>query len=97
MKNIDVKSLMIGMLAMVLLFACAYAYNTSPSIVSEAKAAIGAKEKTYAFKIEFFNDGTAESQLNSLGNLGWTVVSSRRAKSALTDSYGYECILQREK
>ena len=97
MKNINIKSLLIGVLATVLLFACADADKTSPSIVSEAEAALGAKKKTYAFKIEFFDDGTAESQMNSLGNLGWTVVGSRRAKSARTDSFGYECILQREK
>ena len=96
MININIKSLLIGVLATVLLFACADADKTSPSIVSEAKVAIGAKKKTYAFKIEFFNDGTAESQLNSLGSLGWTVVGSRRASNA-NDNYGYECILQREK
>ena len=96
MKNIDVKSLLIGILATALLFACADADKTSPSIVSEAEAALGAKKKTYAFKIEFFDDGTAESQLDSLGSLGWTVVGSRRASNALK-KYGYECILQREK
>ena len=45
MKNIDVKSLLIGVLATALLFACADADKTSPSIVSEAKAAISPKEK----------------------------------------------------
>ena len=39
MKNINIKSLLIGVLATVLLFACADADKTSPSIVSEAKAA----------------------------------------------------------
>ena len=56
----------------------------------------GKKKPSYEFRIEFFDDGTAESQLNSLGNLGWTVVGSRRASNALKE-YGYECILQREK
>jgi hypothetical protein len=52
--------------------------------------------KAYEFQIRFFDDGTAESSLNTLGNLGWTVVGSRRAKNA-SDDFGYECILQREK
>ena len=45
MKNIDVKSLLIGTLATALLFACADADKTSPSIVSEAKAATGVLDK----------------------------------------------------
>ena len=45
MKNIDVKSLLIGILATALLFACADADKTSPSIVSEAKAATGVNDK----------------------------------------------------
>jgi hypothetical protein len=45
MKNIDVKSLLIGILATALLFACADADKASPSIVSEAKAATGVNDK----------------------------------------------------
>ena len=45
MKNIDVKSLLIGVLATALLFACADADKALPSIVSEAKAATGVNDK----------------------------------------------------
>ena len=45
MKTIDVKSLLIGILATALLFACADADKTSPSIVSEAKAATGKEDR----------------------------------------------------
>jgi len=45
MKNIDIKSLLIGVLATALLFACADADKTLPSIVSEAKAATGVNDK----------------------------------------------------
>jgi hypothetical protein len=41
MKNIDIKSILIGVLAGALLFACADTDKTSPSIVSEAKAQEG--------------------------------------------------------
>ena len=65
-------------------------------LMAVALVGCGKKKPSYEFRIEFFDDGTAESQLDSLGNLGWTVVGSRRASNALKE-YGYECILQREK
>ena len=45
MKDLDPKSLLIGVLATALLFACADADKTSPSIVSEAKAATSPTDK----------------------------------------------------
>ena len=100
MKNIDVKFPLIGALATVLLFACADSAKKPEPLPTfpgtAANAAVGAKKKTYEFKIQFFDDGTAVSKLNSLGSSGWTVVGSRRASST-SEKYGYECILQREK
>ena len=45
MKDLDPKSLIIGILATALLFACADTDKTLPSLVSEAKAATGVNDK----------------------------------------------------
>ena len=73
MKNIDVKSLLIGILATALLFACADADKTSPSIVSEAKAttAGGASGK----------DGKVKGKKTNLHTRGTTVVQGGGANT----------------
>ena len=45
MKDLDPKSLIIGILATALLFACADTDKTLPSLVSEAKAATSPTDK----------------------------------------------------
>jgi len=54
------------------------------------------KPKQYEYKIEFINDYTWSSEMNSQGREGWQVVGSRRASSSSTDDYGYEIIFMRE-
>ena len=55
------------------------------------------KTKQYEYKIEYFNDLSVETDLNSLGSGGWQVIGSRRATSSMGSSAGYECILMKEK
>ena len=80
MKTIDIKSLLIGVLATALLFACADADKTSPSIVSEAKAAtsqpdprLGKYQIAYHGKEgQMYLVNTTTGKLyKSSGELGW--------------------------
>ena len=76
MKHIDVKSLLIGILATALLFACADADKTSPSIVSEAKAATGVNDK-WDDKQEWL-----ECSLTALKRMGVLEGGTRRRASS---------------
>lgn len=53
------------------------------------------EEKKYIYDIEFYKDGQSHDALIKLGQKGWEVVGSRRARDDY-DDYGYEFIFKKE-
>ena len=92
MKNIDVKSLLIGVLATALLFACADADKASPSIVSEAKAAEqgGAVKKKAGAPRPHTRGITSSVKVQSNRILQWDINQQWEVKGYLGSNHKFD-------
>ncbi|MDJ0572628.1 MAG: hypothetical protein QNJ53_26800 [Pleurocapsa sp. MO_192.B19] len=52
---------------------------------------------SYEYTIASPSDYSFEESMSEYGSKGWEAVSCRRAMDSVTDDYGYECIMSREK
>ena len=93
MKDLDPKSLLIGVLATALLFACADADKTSPSIVSEAKAAAAAVGGTSGKKTKVHTRGTTVKVQGGGANseiLQWDINQQWEVKGYLGSNHKFD-------
>jgi len=51
----------------------------------------------YEYRVVSPLDSSFEESMSEYGSKGWKAVTCRRASDRVTDSFGYECIMIREK
>ena len=52
---------------------------------------------SYEYRVVSPLDSSFEESMSEYGSKGWKAVTCRRASDRVTDSFGYECIMIREK
>ena len=54
-------------------------------------------QQSYEYRVVSPLDPSFEESMSKYSSKAWKVVSCRRASNRVTDSFGYECIMIREK